>query len=238
MAEWFEEWFNDDYLELYPHRDEAEAARAVALLRQALPWAPGMRVLDVGCGAGRHARALREAGALPVGIDLARALLERARAAGVPLVRADMRHLPIRAGTMDVAVNLFTSFGYFGRDDDHLAVLREVRGALRPDGWFAIDFLNADAVRRGLVPAEERPFRGGTAQITRTLADHGRRIAKTIRLPDGRRFEERVRLFSPPELEAMLTACGFEVAARWGDYDGAPLTDGSPRTILLARATP
>lgn len=235
MAEWFEDWFNEDYLELYPHRDEAEAARAVALLHRAIRWAPGCRVLDVGCGAGRHSRALREAGTLPVGIDLARALLERARAVGVPLVRSDMRHLPIRPGSIDIAVNLFTSFGYFSRDDDHLAVLREVGRALRPAGWFAIDFLNADAVRRDLVPAEERPFRGATAQITRTLADHGRRIAKTILLPDGRRFEERVRLFSPAELEGMLTGCGFAVEARWGDYDGAPLGAGSPRAILLAR---
>ena len=57
MAEWFEEWFNDEYLELYPHRDDAEADRLVSLLQDVTPWREGWRVLDVGCGPGRHARA-------------------------------------------------------------------------------------------------------------------------------------------------------------------------------------
>ena len=66
MTEWFEEWFGEEYLQLYPHRDEADARRLVALLTRVLPWRAGWRVLDVGCGAGRHAAALAEAGARPV----------------------------------------------------------------------------------------------------------------------------------------------------------------------------
>ena len=70
MAEWFEEWFGEEYLRLYPHRDDAEAERAVALLAGATGLQPGWRVLDVACGAGRHARAFRAAGARCVGVDL------------------------------------------------------------------------------------------------------------------------------------------------------------------------
>jgi len=113
MAEWFEEWFGEEYLQLYPHRDDAEAARAVELLVEATGLQPHWRVLDVACGAGRHARAFRAAGARCVGVDLSAPLLRIAR--GVTdafLVRADMRALPIRAGSMDLTVNLFTSFGY------------------------------------------------------------------------------------------------------------------------------
>jgi len=152
-------------------------------------------VLDVGCGAGRHARALAAAGARPVGLDLSGALLRRARAAGVPLVRADMRQLPIRPRSMDLVVNLFTSFGYFESDEDHARVLRGIADTLAGGGWFALDFLNADTVRDGLVPEEVQELGVGQVRITRALDDGGRRVVKTIQVPDGRRFVERVRLF-------------------------------------------
>ena len=207
----------------------------MALLARALPWRAGWRVLDVGCGAGRHAAALVAAGARPVGLDLSRALLRRARAAGVPLVRADMRRLPVRAGSMDLVVNLFTSFGYFEREEDHAQVLGGIGVCLADGGWFAMDFLNADTVRRGLVADEEQVLGTGRARIRRELVEGGRRVVKTIEVPDGRRFVERVRLFQPEELETMLDAAGLSVQDRFGDYDGGPLRAGSPRTILLAR---
>ena len=92
MTEWFEEWFGEEYLQLYPHRNEADAGRMVGLLQRVLPWASGWQVLDVGCGAGRHAKAMQEAGARVIGLDLSMTLLRRARkSVPIPLVRADMR---------------------------------------------------------------------------------------------------------------------------------------------------
>lgn len=207
----------------------------VALLTRRLPWRAGWRVLDVGCGAGRHARALAAAGARPIGLDLSRALLLRAREAAVPLVRADMRRLPVRAASVDLVVNLFTSFGYFARDEEHARVLHGMGECLVDGGWFAMDFLNADTVRRRLVAEEEQVLGTGRAKITRELVEDGRRVVKTITVPDGRRFVERVRLFQPEELETMLVAAGLSVHERLGDYDGGPLLAGAPRTILLAR---
>ena len=161
MPEWFEEWFGEEYLQLYPHRDDAEAERAVALIARATGFTAGWRVLDVGCGAGRHARALRSLGARCVGLDLSAALLRVARGVtDAPLVRADMRRIPIRPGSMDLTVSLFTSFGYFEHDEEHQAVLREMVGTLRPGGWLVIDFLNAVEVRRRLLPRyRATPFR-------------------------------------------------------------------------------
>src|SRR3982751_3002771 len=114
MTEWYEEWFGEDYLRLYPHRNDAEAERAVALISSTVSLQPGWRVLDVGCGAGRHTRAFVVYSARCVGLDLSATLLRLAReTTSAPLVRADMRALPIRPRSMDLTVNLFTSFGYF-----------------------------------------------------------------------------------------------------------------------------
>jgi SAM-dependent methyltransferase len=235
MIEWFEEWFNDAYLHLYPHRDDADAERLVALLVRVLPWRAGWRVLDVACGEGRHARALAAAGARVIGLDLSAGLLARAReATRAPLVRADMRDLPVRGGTMDLSVNLFTSFGYFDSDAEHSAAMAGMVRTVRTGGWFALDFLHAPRVRDTLVAEESTTLAGINVRLRRRLEEDGHYVVKDIELADGRRFRERVRLFEPEELEAMLAAAGAEVRHRFGDYDGGPPSPASSRVILLA----
>jgi len=233
MPEWFEEWFGEEYLQLYPHRDQAEADRAVTLVAGATGLRPGWRVLDVGCGAGRHARAFRRIGARCFGLDLSLTLLRVARGVtDAPLVRADMRRLPIRPASMDLTVSLFTSFGYFEHDEEHAGALREMAGTLRPGGWFVIDFLNAGAVRARLTPKERVAVGGGEVEVARSVSSDGRYVCKSIVTQDGRRFSERVRLFEPEQIAAMLGDVGIEVRHRFGDYDSTPLRPGSPRTIL------
>ena len=237
MPEWFEEWFGEEYLQLYPHRDEAEADRAVALVAEAAGLVAGWRVLDVGCGAGRHARAFRRRGARCIGLDLSLTLLRIARGmTDAPLVRADMRRLPIRPGSMDLTVSLFTSFGYFDRDEEHAGALREMVGTLKPGGWFVIDFLNAAEVRERLVARESVPVRGGEVDVSRSVSPDGRYVCKSIVTPSGRKFAERVRLFEPEEIATMLAGAGVTVRHRFGDYDATPLRAGSPRTILAGPA--
>ena len=237
MLEWFEEWFGEDYLQLYPHRNQAEADRAVALLAETTGMAAGWRVLDVGCGAGRHALAFRRRGARCFGVDLSLTLLRVAQGVtDAPLVRADMRRLPIRPGSMDLTVSLFTSFGYFEHDQEHAQALREMVGTLRPGGWFVIDFLNAAAVRERLIPHERVPVKGGEVDVKRSVSPDGRYVCKTIVTPGGRQFSERVRLFGPTEIAAMLERAGVDVRQRFGDYDASPLGAGSPRTILAGSA--
>ena len=79
MTEWFEQWFGEEYHALYPHRDEEDARRAVALIQRVVPWQSGDAVLDLACGPGRHAAELERLGARVVGFDLSRAMLRRAR---------------------------------------------------------------------------------------------------------------------------------------------------------------
>lgn len=236
MPEWFRDWFGEEYLQLYPHRDDADAERIVALIARELPWRRDWRALDVACGAGRHARALEGAGARPVGLDLSMALLRRAKGTThAPLVRADMRSLPIRPRSMDLTVNLFTSFGYFTHDEEHLAALREMLATVRLGGWFVLDFLNEATVRaklveRDLVVNADRPV-----HITRRLSEDGRFVCKTIVTAEGQEFRERVRLYTPVELETMLVDLGVAVIHRFGDYAGEKIEHGSPRAILMGR---
>lgn len=243
MTEWFEQWFGEEYYALYPHRDDEDARRAVALIQSAVPWKAGDLVLDLACGPGRHAAELERLRARVVGFDLSRAMLRRARERSrAALVRGDMRSLPFRTGSFRLAVNLFTSFGYFRDDGEHRLVLQQVAAALAPGGHFVLDYLNAEQVRRSLTPAEavsgSRAEGESDVRITRRIGPDGRFVIKEIELRDeGRTFQERVRLYSADELAALLTDAGLRIEGRFGDYDGGPLRPDSPRVILVgARA--
>ena len=235
MSEWFADWFGEDYLALYPHRDEADADKAIGLIERTIDWRPDMRVLDIASGPGRHAAALESRGVTPIGIDLSITLLRLARErSSAPLVRADMRWLPVRAATMDLTLNLFTSFGYFATDEEHSTVLTGMIDTVRPGGWFVLDFLNASMVRNTLVPEGEAMMGSTPVRIRRRLSRDDRFVIKEIDPGDGRLYSERVRLFTPDELRSMMTSQLDEVSA-FGDYDGNPLTSDSARTFLVGQ---
>ncbi len=238
MTEWFEQWFGEEYLQLYPHRDEKDAAQAVSLVDR-VARLNGSRVLDLACGPGRHAVPLTERGAAVWGIDLSMALLARAKQFVPPVrgvVRGDMRLLPFRDASFDLVANLFTSFGYFADDDQHAAVLHGVARVLVPGGKLFLDYLNAQAVRDALVPQEERQFGEHRVAIERKLVDGERFIVKEMHLvDDGRKFLERVRLFSPEDLMGLIEGSGLRVTDIFGSYAGEEWTAATPRTIMVAQ---
>ena len=240
---WFRDWFGHEYLALYPHRDRAEARMAVDLLRLATGRRPGTRVLDLGCGAGRHLTEMRRVGYRAIGLDLSPPMLEAAREASpqTALVRADMRRLPFGRSTFDVVTSYFTSFGYFDDDSEDLRVLREVRRTLADGGAFLMDFMNAHQVVANL-PRNDRRLVSGVevVQERRLVAEDGI-VEKRIRVGAaegrrGREFVERVRLYRPDELDALMERAGLFPRARFGGYDRAPFAPSSPRYIVVATA--
>jgi SAM-dependent methyltransferase len=239
MTEWFERWFGEEYLALYPHRDEREAAAALGMVEANLGELKVSRALDLACGAGRHARLLRERW-WTAGFDLSLPLLEKAREAdpGGFYVRGDMRALPYVDHGFDLVVNLFTSFGYFDNDAQHLRVLAEVARVTRRGGKFVLDFLNPGHVRSTLVPKETSNLGGRSVEVRREISSDDRFVVKTIAsggdAPGEQAFVERVRLFDRDDLETMLEESGFGVEQVLGDYAGGPHSERSPRTIVFA----
>ena len=239
MSDWFTRWFGKEYLELYPHRDAAEARAAVQLIRRAVGGIGGTpidRALDLACGSGRHARVLRE-WMWTVGFDLSMTLLTGAlqESPASPYVRGDMRSLPFADHAFGLVVNLFTSFGYFETDAQHLRVLAEVGRVTRRGGTFVLDYLNAEEVRRTLVPFDERTVQGRRVQQQRSISRDGRYVEKTITAEGcDHPYVERVRLFTADELRMIIEESGFAIRHEYGDYDGSAWMDTSPRVILIA----
>lgn len=241
--DWYRDWFGEEYLALYPHRDQQEAEMAVDLvLRWAMP--AGGRTLDLACGAGRHMLEFQARGLTVIGLDLSAPLLGEARSAGAgPLVRGDMRHLPFADGSFQLVANFFTSFGYFAEPEEDLGVLTEVRRVLQVGGAFALDFLNAQRVRDGLVPRDETVLDDRRVVQIRRLEGEGQIVAKDIHIyeADGatpaKSYHERVRLYSPDQLLDMLKRVGLRAQRTFGDYAGSEPSASSPRFIILGTTT-
>jgi SAM-dependent methyltransferase len=239
---WYREWFGEEYLELYAHRDAGEAAANVEGVLALLAGARPRAVLDLACGTGRYTRALRARGIRALGLDLSLTLLTRGDA--LPRVAGDMCLLPFVDATFDWVVNLFTSFGYFEDEADNRRVIREVARVLRSEGLFLLDLFNIDHVLATLEPREETVLEGRRVEIERWYDPESRRINKRIRLPDepahgwgGRTksFLESVRAYRRGEVIEALEDAGLTVERVLGSFAGEPFDRDSERLIVLAR---
>lgn len=209
-------------------------------------------MLDLGCGDGRHLAPLRAAGYAAIGLDLSWPLLVAARGQGAPLVRADMRRLPVRDDACGAVLSLFTAFAYFGREGD-AQVVRGIARALAPGGHWFLDYLDAGRVTAELGGGPvERARAAGPLVVTevRRLDVAGKRVCKSVTLAPaagreaiaaslgvaagGLQYEEQVALYTLAELDAMAADGGLYRVAAAGDYDGAELGSG-PRCLLAYR---
>jgi SAM-dependent methyltransferase len=238
----FEDVFGDDYLHFYAsqltdERNDREADEIVSLLG----LRDGDTVLDAPCGHGRISNRLAQRGMHVVGVDASTRFLEIAREAGTEADyrRGDFRQLPVD-GPFDAAISWFTSFGYFG-DDENRQVLAEYRRVLRPGGQLLLETQNHDEFVRRFTPAplSHQMQVNDDLMIDTSEFDclTGRIEADRIIVRDGqvRRMHLSVRLPTIPELRIWLVDAGFAAAEFRARDGGVPAID-RPRLVVLATA--
>jgi len=230
---WYQEWFGEEYLELYSHRDENEARQQAAFFLEQCGLLDGP-VLDLACGMGRHLIELTSLGYRAVGCDLSYTLLRTGIREYGPMsvARADMRHLPFGDGVLAGLVNFFTSFGYFAKEDENLQVVREMSRVLEPDAPFLFDYLNVHRELEKLVQRETRDTPMGNVLIDRWFDGSDRSFNKRITIGE-KRYLERVRGYDLDEISSMFASCNLAIRSAFGDFDGATFTRNSPRLILV-----
>ena len=225
--QWFEEIFDEDYLHTLPFMTPQQTEREVAFLLDALELPQGGRVLDIGCGYGRHAMEIAARGHRTVGLDLSLPLLIRATDAArrvgvnVDFVHGDMRDMTFE-GEFEGAYCYFTTFGYFD-DDTNRRVAAGICRALKPGGRLVLDLINRDYLvgdlptrvwwqGDGCVVLEEVDFNYFTSRL---------QVQRQIILEDGRQLEQEIsiRAYSLHEIGKVLHHAGFRVLEVSGSLD-------------------
>lgn len=238
---WFKDWFNSPYYHiLYSTRDYSEAETFVSNLVDAKIIPASGNLLDVACGSGRHSVSFYKKGYNVTGIDLSPENILLAKKREVPgnleFFVHDMRQ-PVRVNYYDIVVNLFTSFGYFKTDHEHLKALKAFHSALKKDGTFVLDFLNAKKVTSAIVNDEIIERGGIKFHIIRRL--HDGFIEKRIRFEDDGKsydFVEMVKAYDLSILTELLSGAGFKIINLHGDYSLKPFdAASSPRLIISCK---
>ncbi|MDP4933660.1 MAG: methyltransferase domain-containing protein [Salibacteraceae bacterium] len=237
--EWFETWFDTNYYHLlYKNRDENEARQFIdALLRYLQPKADS-HFLDVACGKGRHSIYLHSQGFAATGVDLSSnsiSIASKSAEKGLSFFVRDIRE-PLMVSDVDFALNMFTSFGYFDTNEEHLEALINVRETLKEEGKFVIDYLNLAFVKKHLIEEEIQIHEGVEFRINREITNGF--INKSIHVIDGDahfEFQERVKAFTGEDLATMVSEAGFKIDATFGDYDLNPTSEDRPRVIIIAQ---
>lgn len=227
--DWFEEWFDSPlYEKLYANRDEKEAAELIALLERTLSLRKCSKILDLGCGRGRHSIKLSKKGYQVTGIDLSEQAIatarEKAGALDIEGIRFEVRDMrdPLPE-TFDAVVNLFTTFGYFESDAENASVFDSVGKMLVPGGIFVLDYLNAARVRRAIRPFDEGAFHGIHYTIHRYIKNNA--VFKEIEFSGGaiegvKKYAERVKLYKRSWFEREMGKRNLAIDHTYGDYKG------------------
>jgi SAM-dependent methyltransferase len=243
------EWFEDDrFWELtYPFMfpdDRMERAEEQA---DALLYLAGINrgeVLDLCCGPGRYSMAMARRGFAVTGVDRTSMLLDTARSLAaiqgldIEWVQSDMRDF-IRPGSFDLALSMFTSFGYFESHDDNLKVLRNLHDSLRPGGRLLLETMGKEILASIFRPVTTEELEDGSLLIERHTIEHGwKRISNDWLIIREDALEGRFRfshwIYSAVEIEEMMIAAGFDFVAVHGDLDGSPYNDQARRLVIVA----
>ena len=241
------EWFADDrfwaasYSAMFPDSRFAEAAGELDQIL-ALTGTKPTRALDLACGPGRHTVALAQRGVQVTGVDQSEFLLDKARSrsadlgVGIEWVRSDMRDF-VRPEAFDLALNLFTSFGFFRTESDNQRVLENVFTSLRPGGHFVLDMGGKEVLARVFVDAAARDADGGGLfiQRRRVVDDWSRMENDWMFFRDGAVQSFRIDhwIYSGRELRQMLAAAGFTNIRLFGDLGGRPYDTHATRLVAV-----
>lgn len=208
------------------------------------PFPPKAKLLDLGCGIGRHSILLAKKGFQVTGIDRTPVYLKRARQMSrrkkvfVNFLQADMRDF-CEPNFYDGVFSLYSSFGYFDDDREHIRVLKNTYLSLKKQGVLVMELQSQDAFRRFFRIRRQWEEQNGTYMLEEVNPSsdwkysHNRRLLINGRKKTEVRFS--VRLFSGEEIISFLKKAGFNKIRLFGGLSGTPYNNSARGLTVVAQ---
>lgn len=218
---WYASWFDTPFYHiLYKDRDNTEAESFMQTLTNYLNIPEGGKILDLACGKGRHAIYLNSIGYDVTGVDLSENSIEFAKQFENETLHFDVHDMckPYKQ-QFDAVFNLFTSFGYFDKEEDNLNTIKAIKEDLNAYGFGVIDFMNTEYIIDNLVPEETKTVDGIEFKLKRYV-DNGYILKDIDFTHDGvdYSYQERVRAFTLDDFKTMFEQAGVYLLDIFGDY--------------------
>ncbi|ABL87557.1 Methyltransferase type 11 [Pyrobaculum islandicum DSM 4184] len=241
--DWLSQFFDDIYLDFIQHyKGEWESKTEALFIQRALRIEPGMRVLDVACGHGRHMAYMPKD--TVVGVDINLKYLEIAKKHG-DVVQADVRSLPFRKGAFHGAYIMHSTFGMFGVETE-VEILTWLSGILKQGGRLLIDVANKEKIEDIYHSLGEvwnfwisaGPYRVLSTAYYNPLTSRIREVRHIYK--SGQYVGERVlelTLYSLGELRVMFSTVGFSIEDIYGGFNGEKYDRHADRLIVIAVKT-
>lgn len=240
MSEWFSDWFNEDYLLVYPHRNSDEAQGIIKLYEKYGQELKGKSVLDACCGLGRLSFLLAEKAASLTAFDLSPYFIAENKKKNsfknLNFLELDIRDMKWE-NEFDAIFQIFTSFAYFESEKENLSVFDAIYRSLKKGGYYLFDFFNSHYVQENLNAHSVRKTEG--IRIEEKRAIRKGRVEKEIQIFQAgqlRKYSESVALIDAETIRTYLLSLGFQLIQEFGSYNGELFhEENSARFILLLK---
>tara|TARA_B100000700_G_C14984146_1_gene827919 strand:- start:799 stop:1530 length:732 start_codon:yes stop_codon:yes gene_type:complete len=240
VKDWFAKWFDSKYYHiLYKNRDQNEAKKFLKNLTTLEFFKKNIKIIDIACGKGRHSLFLSNLGYDVTGIDLSKNSIKYAKKFEKENLKFDVLDMKktYRKNSFDIALNIFTSFGYFEKEEDDIAAIKAISNNLHKEGILIIDFMNSEKIIGNLVKNELKTINGITFNLKRSIKDNF--ICKNIQFTDnGSHFEftEKVKALKLSDFTKLLNFANMKIVQTFGNYYLDKFDNkNSDRLIIVAR---
>jgi SAM-dependent methyltransferase len=217
-------WFESFHVGVAETRTEKE----VGFICACAPLPDFQKVLDVCCGAGRHARALAARRYTVTGVERDAAAVAQAREmeGGPSYIQADVRDYQPEPAAHDLAILMSQSFGYFDAAANR-DLLRQIAKGIRDGGRIILDVWNPEFFA---AHQDERELQTPTGLVHETKRVEGNRLFVHLDYPGGGQEDFEWQLFTPTEMRSMAEPVGLNLTIACTDFDAmTPPSPENPR---------
>lgn len=241
MENWFFDFFDDNYLKIYLEKQNPILTKKqVDFIIEELTLKIGDKILDLGCGIGRHLIEIGKRGFFGVGVEFNKKYIEIANILRGDLKNIEFKNIDMRdinfENEFDGAISMWTSFGYFS-DEENLILLKKINNSLKKCRKFLLDIENIYYMLKNL------PKERWEKEDDLFILERNELKTKTSRLLTERyiikekeikRYIRKYRIYTLKEIELYLNESNFKILKTFGGYEKEDYSYQSKRLIIIS----